>query len=102
MAPAEPMMPVDLASPGLDYHPIGNRRRSHSESENGIDMGASRGSIRSAGTNGSKTSWRGKFGLLGMARRTLGIILLLLTVFLWTVSNFLASVSCYVFPKSAT
>jgi len=29
----------------------------------------------------------------GVARRTLGIILLLTTVFLWTVSNFLASVS---------
>jgi hypothetical protein len=28
----------------------------------------------------------------GLARRTLGIILLLSTVFLWTVSNFLASV----------
>ena len=29
----------------------------------------------------------------GIARRTFGIILLLTTVFLWTVSNFLASVS---------
>jgi hypothetical protein len=32
-------------------------------------------------------------GLPGMARRTLGILLLLVTVFLWTGSNFLASVS---------
>ncbi|KAG5929872.1 hypothetical protein E4U53_002351 [Claviceps sorghi] len=31
------------------------------------------------------------FGLGGVARRTLGICLLLITVFLWTVSNFLAS-----------
>jgi len=30
---------------------------------------------------------------MGVARRTLGIALLLLTVFLWTLSNFLASVS---------
>ena len=29
----------------------------------------------------------------GLARRTLGIVLLLITVFLWTASNFLASVS---------
>ena len=29
----------------------------------------------------------------GVARRTLGIVLLLVTVFLWTASNFLASVS---------
>lgn len=55
-------------------------------------MGASRSSVRSAGTNASKgSSLRGKLGLLGVARRTLGIALLLLTVFLWTVSNFLAS-----------
>lgn len=35
----------------------------------------------------------GKKIIGGVARRTLGIILLLTTVFLWTVSNFLASVS---------
>lgn len=35
----------------------------------------------------------GRKTLGGVARRTLGIILLLATVFLWTVSNFLASVS---------
>ncbi|OIW29806.1 hypothetical protein CONLIGDRAFT_345962 [Coniochaeta ligniaria NRRL 30616] len=49
-------------------------------------------SLRSAGTAGSKgSSLRAKFGLMGVARRTLGIILLLVTVFLWTASNFLAS-----------
>lgn len=37
--------------------------------------------------------FRAGMGLQNMARRTLGIILLLLTVFLWTASNFLASVS---------
>lgn len=45
-----------------------------------------------------KASKRGGFragiGLHNMARRTLGIILLLTTVLLWTASNFLASVSC--------
>jgi solute carrier family 35 protein F5 len=96
MAPAEPLMPVDLASPGPEHHSVGNWRRSgsHSQSEDGIDMGASRASVRSTATNASKgSSLRGKLGLLGVARRTLGITLLLVTVFLWTVSNFLASVS---------
>jgi hypothetical protein len=35
----------------------------------------------------------------GLARRTLGILLLLSTVFLWTVSNFLASVRETVLPN---
>jgi hypothetical protein len=37
--------------------------------------------------------FRARIGLKGIARRTLGILLLLVTVFLWTGSNFLASVS---------
>ncbi|KAI0883248.1 uncharacterized protein GGS22DRAFT_37828 [Annulohypoxylon maeteangense] len=40
---------------------------------------------------GSIPSLRPKGGSWNMARRTLGISLLLVTVFLWTVSNFLAS-----------
>ncbi|KAH8908836.1 hypothetical protein BR93DRAFT_976940 [Coniochaeta sp. PMI_546] len=91
MAPAEPMMPAELASPGPEYHQVGTRRSTHSE--RGIDMGASvTSSLRSMGTAASKgSSLRAKFGLMGVARRTLGIILLLVTVFLWTASNFLAS-----------
>lgn len=42
----------------------------------------------------SGSGLRRKLGAWGFARRTLGISLLLLTVFLWTLSNFLASVSC--------
>ncbi|PHH91112.1 hypothetical protein CDD83_1635 [Cordyceps sp. RAO-2017] len=38
-----------------------------------------------------KEGFRSKMGLAGVARRTLGIGLLLVTVFLWTTSNFLAS-----------
>jgi solute carrier family 35 protein F5 len=92
MAPAEPMMPADLASPGLDYLAVGSRRSTHPE--HGIDMGASvTASLRSLGTAGSKgSSLRSKLGLMGVARRTLGIVLLLVTVLLWTISNFLASV----------
>ena len=37
--------------------------------------------------------FRAGVGLENIARRTLGIVLLLVTVFLWTASNFLASVS---------
>lgn len=39
------------------------------------------------------SGFRASTGLQNVARRTLGIILLLITVILWTVSNFLASVS---------
>lgn len=41
----------------------------------------------------SASGFRAGVGLENVARRTLGIILLLVTVFLWTASNFLASVS---------
>jgi len=37
--------------------------------------------------------FKASIGLANVARRTLGIFLLLVTVFLWTTSNFLASVS---------
>lgn len=36
--------------------------------------------------------WKGKAGSWAKWRRLVGILLLFLTVFLWTVSNFLASV----------
>lgn len=42
-----------------------------------------------------QTSWRERLGLAGVARRTLGISMLLVTVFLWTTSNFLASVRVF-------
>ena len=37
--------------------------------------------------------------LSNVARRTLGIFLLLVTVFLWTASNFLSSVCQMILPK---
>ncbi|KAI2623149.1 hypothetical protein GGR54DRAFT_38212 [Hypoxylon sp. NC1633] len=42
-------------------------------------------------STGSIPTLRPKLGVWNMARRTLGISLLLVTVFLWTASNFLAS-----------
>lgn len=48
--------------------------------------------------------FRADIGLESLARRTLGIILLFITVFLWTASNFLASVGVqfvplYIYPR---
>lgn len=43
--------------------------------------------------NPKVSGFRASTGLQNVARRTLGITLLLITVILWTVSNFLASVS---------
>lgn len=56
-------------------------------------------STRSQGRkgNGGDGSFKAGLGLQNMARRTLGIFLLGVTVFLWTASNFLASVG--VFPS---
>lgn len=49
---------------------------------------------RKASTTGKKGhGFRAGVGLKNVARRTLGIIMLLTTVLLWTTSNFLASVS---------
>lgn len=50
----------------------------------------------SAGTGTSKNmGFRAGVGLENVARRTLGMVLLGVTVLLWTSSNFLASVSIF-------
>ncbi|KAK0638678.1 hypothetical protein B0T16DRAFT_462437 [Cercophora newfieldiana] len=89
MAPGEPLMPAELAP---DASPISERRRSRSGSVPLVARGLSRSS-----TNTTALSLRARFGLLGIARRTLGITLLLFTVLMWTVSNFLAS---YIFSDN--
>lgn len=76
--PVEPMLPGELA-PDHEHHHH-HQRRSRSLRE--------RSSSRSTG---GRSGLREKLGLAGIARRTLGITLLLVTVFLWTLSNFLAS-----------
>jgi hypothetical protein len=43
--------------------------------------------------------WKGKDGQWAKWRRIVGLLLLFLTVFLWTVSNFLASVRCPTFEE---
>lgn len=63
-------------------------------SDDATDLAASMSSavndrIFDARTN----SFRERLGLASIGRRSLGIFFLLVTVFLWTLSNFLASVS---------
>jgi len=61
-------------------------------SDDAADLAASIGSsLRANSPSPVARGWRAKLGLGHYARRTLGIALLLVTVFLWTLSNFLAS-----------
>lgn len=50
----------------------------------------------SSGSKGKNMGFRAGMGLENVARRTLGMVLLGVTVMLWTSSNFLASVSCQI------
>lgn len=90
MAPPDPL----VANTELPPEPEATRRRSLSTS---AYLSSSIGSLRSNATAGPQQQKSGihaitaRLGLGGVARRTLGITLLLVTVFLWTLSNFLAS-----------
>lgn len=87
MAPLEPL----AASAELCPEPEEMRRRSLSSGP----LSSSIASLGASGATGSRKAGGGgllaSLGLGGFARRTLGITLLLVTVFLWTASNFLAS-----------
>lgn len=90
MAPLEPL----AATAELAPEPEEMRRRSLSSGP----LSSSITSLRTSGTTGRRAGGGGgsggllaSLGLGGVARRTLGIALLLVTVFLWTASNFLAS-----------
>lgn len=116
MAPIEPLLPGELALDqkqtdesvplSIQTHPSSSsRRRSHSvtagamlaatDSEPPLSRSPSTARTSDSRTTASRGSSniREKLGLGGVARRTLGIGLLLVVVFLWTTSNFLASVS---------
>ncbi|CAJ2507711.1 Uu.00g088970.m01.CDS01 [Anthostomella pinea] len=80
MAPQEPLLASEVQPAG----DMSGRRPSEPLTLSG-SLSASFVSGRSASTP------RRKAGIWNMARRTLGISLLLVTVLLWTVSNFLAS-----------
>ncbi|KAI3391495.1 hypothetical protein diail_7222 [Diaporthe ilicicola] len=92
MAPLEPL----AATSELGPEPEEMRRRSLSSGP----LSSSITSLRASGATGTRSAAAGgggaggllaSLGLGGFARRTLGISLLLVTVFLWTASNFLAS-----------
>ncbi|ETS79903.1 hypothetical protein PFICI_07432 [Pestalotiopsis fici W106-1] len=82
MASTEPFMPAEV-EPEVERA----RRRSLEPQELPVDdMSASFMSRRSAGSVPAR-----KTNIMNVARRTLGLTCLLVTVFLWTASNFLAS-----------
>ncbi|KAK3984802.1 hypothetical protein QBC44DRAFT_8664 [Cladorrhinum sp. PSN332] len=113
MAPIEPIIPGELAphhhrhghhpvedvplfTPPLPREPADEERMRRSLSGAGSLLTPSQQQQRSRSPSRiSKASIAGslkaRLGLGGVARRTLGIILLLAVVFLWTISNFLAS-----------
>jgi hypothetical protein len=64
-------------------------QRRSSEQHDRLSRSSSRSAVKPRG-------FRAGMGLQNVARRTLGIFLLFVTVFLWTSSNFLASVSCHI------
>ncbi|KAI0376662.1 hypothetical protein F5Y04DRAFT_200200 [Hypomontagnella monticulosa] len=81
MAPQDPLIMANEAQPEYDAP---RRRLSEPPAPSEHMSGSSM-------SWGSIPSLTRKVGMANMARRTLGISLLLLTVFLWTASNFLAS-----------
>ncbi|MBE3050436.1 hypothetical protein IMZ48_49670 [Candidatus Bathyarchaeota archaeon] len=86
MAATEPMLPVELAPP---QH--GHPRTSFSVSSTGDDD-EHRLSFEEAHKGEKRSGLLHRLGLGRYARRTLGICCLTVTVFLWTLANFLASV----------
>jgi hypothetical protein len=82
MSAQEPAVPAAL----VEEFVVPPRRSS--EHRDRPSMCSSRSALKPRG-------FRAGVGLQNVARRTLGIFLLLVTVFLWTSSNFLASVCRY-------
>jgi solute carrier family 35 protein F5 len=79
MSAQEPVVPVEVA---VDFS-LSHERPSTNHDRR--SMSSSRSILKVRG-------FKASVGLENVARRTLGIFLLLVTVFLWTASNFLASV----------
>lgn len=95
MAPLEPLAgTAELAPSSSSSAPVAPRQRSLSVSSHTARTNLSASFTSSVGTTTSSTgihALTARLGFGGVARRTLGITLLLVTVFLWTASNFLAS-----------
>ncbi|KAK4226893.1 hypothetical protein QBC38DRAFT_214991 [Podospora fimiseda] len=108
MAPIEPIMPAELAphhpvedvplyTPTLPHHTSSSsfadedRRRRSLSGARSLLITSQQRSTSPSRISKAGGSLKAKLGLGGVARRTLGIVLLLVVVFLWTISNFLAS-----------
>lgn len=97
MAPLEPLAGTTEMAPEPEETRRSRRSMSSNRDAAHRALSSSIASFRSAGTAGTGTTktggggLRAQLGLAGVARRTLGISLLLVTVCLWTTSNFLAS-----------
>jgi solute carrier family 35 protein F5 len=89
-----------LATQAADLEPPLLSRAPSSATTSDSRITTTTGGGSGGGGGGGHKTIREKLGLGGVARRTLGIGLLLIVVFLWTLSNFLASVSvpCLFFP----
>lgn len=106
VATAEPPFPSrssGAAAPSSETHPRTRHSLSISSHAAQTHLSTSVTSLRSAAVASTRTTGTAgihaltaRLGLGGVARRTLGITLLLVTVFLWTLSNFLAS---YIFSN---
>ena len=93
--------PPDHPNMSLDDRETNDRMGHHNDpaltqerrfSDDAADPAASIGYISAPSASPLREGLLSGHGLRGVARRTLGICLLLVTVCLWTLSNFLASV----------
>ncbi len=83
---------MDLSPPPTDLRVVSSNPLR--ESSDDLELRTSRSSLspsRPAKSVGNE-SYQGKSVVGGIARHTLGLVLLLIVVFLWTASNFLGSV----------
>ena len=73
-------------------HPTAGGELERHFSDDAAEMAASIGSsLPARSLSPISGGWSSKLGVDSLARRTLGICLLLTTVFMWTLSNFMAS-----------
>ncbi|KAF4981004.1 hypothetical protein FZEAL_3119 [Fusarium zealandicum] len=82
MAPSESILPEDGAN---------TRERQHMHNEAADLAVPTSPLLQSRSGSPARNGLRARLGLGGVARRTLGLALLMLTVFLWTLYNFIAS-----------
>ena len=87
--------PIPVLAAPEDFEVGSNTAQSPRQSENLVRLSVSSAHVPALHDNSikSRKGLKARMGLENVGRRALGIFLLLVTVFLWTASNFLASVS---------